>query len=309
MLYCRELILAERTPLPDMTSGPSTIVRPACRYLGTPHDAAVHCGYATRENVCYASGHRQSINLEFQETHCLGGPYEECVRFQEAQGTSPAAVTPSSDLAAPLEEPPAARGVAWRPLLLGAAGVIAIAALAFVLLRPTAAPASPTATLTSPPTETVTATTEAVAAVVPTAEPATNNTPAPTATQPPDPTATATATATTAPTATTVAAPTSTITPTAVITGPFLVTADIVNVREGPGLTYDVLGVLAAGQSWPVQGRNAAGDWVQGCCVAGVPGWITTQFVTVSVPIDDLPIISVLPPITPTVTITITVTP
>lgn len=300
-----------------MTSGPSTIVRPACRYLGTPHDAAVHCGYATRENVCYASGHRQSINLEFQETHCLGGPYEECVRFQEAQGTGPAVTTQPSDVAAPLEEPPAARGMAWRPLLLGAASVITIAALAFVLLRPTAAPASPTATLTSPPAETATATTVAVAAVVPTAEPAASDTPAPTATQPPDPTATATAlatatataTATTAPTATTVAVPTSTITPTAVITGPFLVTADIVNVREGPGLTYDVLGVLAAGQSWPVQGRNAAGDWLQGCCLAGVPGWITTQFVTVSVPIDDLPIITVVPPITPTVTITVTVAP
>lgn len=297
-----------------MTSGPSTIVRPACRYLGTTHDAAVHCGYATRENVCYASGRRQSINLEFQETHCLGGPHEECVRFQEAQGIITTTAAQPAVAVAPIAEPPPDRGVAWRPILLGAVGVITVAALAFFLLRPGPAPASPSTSTASP----ITATAAPPIAVAPTAEPAATDArvPTATATQPPAPTATATqtvtaaatATTTTAPTATTVVNPTATIAPTTVISGPFLLTADVVNVREGPGVGYIVLGVLPAGQQWPVQGRNDAGDWVQGCCLAGVPGWITTQFVTVSVPISDLPVITVLPPITTTTSITLTAT-
>jgi uncharacterized protein YraI len=298
-----------------MTSGPSTIARPACRYLGTTHDAAVHCGYATRENVCYAAARRQSINLEFQETHCLGGPYEECARFQEAQDGATTAASQPAEVVAPVDEPPPARGIAWRPLLLGAAGVIAIALLAFLLLRPAAAPASPSTPTTSPTVMAATPTT--LVLVEPTAAPVATNTlaPSPTATQPPAPTAIATIAATSRPTttataeATTAATSTATIAATTVITGPYLTTADIVNVREGPGLAYNVLGVLPSSTQWPVQGRNAAGDWVQGCCLAGVPGWITTQFVTVSVAIDDLPIISV--PLTPTagITVTATITP
>lgn len=290
-----------------MTSGPSTIARPACRYLGTTHDATVHCGYATRENVCYAAARRQSINLEFQETYCLGGPYEECARFQEAQGVVTTSASQPAEAVVPVDEPIRGRGVAWRPLLLGAAGVIAIALLAFVLLRPTAAPASPSTPTTSPTV--MPATPTALALVEPTSAPAATNTlaPAPTATRPLAPTATSTIALTATPAATvTTAVPTATITPTAVITGPYLLTADIVNVREGPGLAYNVLGVLPSGAQWPVQGRNDAGDWVQGCCLAGVPGWITTQFVTVSVPIDGLPVISV--PLTPTVGITVTAT-
>lgn len=297
-----------------MTSGPSTIARPACRYLGTTHDATVHCGYATRENVCYAAARRQSINLEFQETYCLGGPYEECARFQEAQGAVASTASQPAEVIAPVSDPPSG-GVAWRPLLLGAAGVIAIAFLAFLLLRPAAAPASPSTPTTVPTAAPITPTDAPLAALDLTNTPAPTNTimPASTATTRPTTaaaTSTSTSTPTTAPTATATAGATAaaTITPTVVITGPYLITADIVNVREGPGVTYRALGVLQNGERWPVQGRNAAGDWVQGCCLAGLPGWITTQFVTVSVPIGDLPIIEVVVPVTPTVGITVTAT-
>lgn len=299
-----------------MTSGPSTIAKPACRYLGTTHDATVHCGYATRENVCYAAARRASINLEFQETHCLGGPYEECARYQEAQGILTGAASQPAEIVAPLVETSSGGGIAWRPLLLGAAGVIAIALLAFFLLRPSAAPATPSTPTTSPTVTAPTATAAPVVQVVPTLDPTATHTAAPTATQPP--TATATGTPTTTPTiaatSTTAAVITPTvtavasITPTAVITGPFLITADIVNVREGPGVTYGVLGVLPSGAQWPIQGRNTAGDWVQGCCLAGLPGWVATRFVTVSVPIGDLPVITAVPPITSTVSVTATAT-
>src|SRR5690606_25291431 len=35
------------------------------------------------------------------------------------------------------------------------------------------------------------------------------------------------------------------------------------NVRSGPGTGYAVIGKAAAGQTLTVQGRNAAGDWLQ----------------------------------------------
>lgn len=295
-----------------MTSGPSTIARPACRYLGTTHDATVHCGYATRENVCYAAARRQSINLEFQETYCLGGAFEECARYQEAQGVITATASRPADVIAPVAEPSAGRGTAWRPLLVGIAGVIAVAILAFVLLRPQTAPASPSI-LTTVPTaapDTPTALPLALAAPSDTPTAASTTAPTSTATRPTTPTSTSTRTPTSTTTATVTPSATAaaTITPTVVITGPYLIAADVVNVREGPGVTYRAVGVLRGGQQWPVLGRNPAGDWVQGCCLAGLPGWITTQFVTISVPIDDLPIIEVIAPITPTATITVTAT-
>ena len=299
----------------DMTSGPSTIARPACPYLGTTYDATVHCGYATRENVCYATARRQTISLEFQESYCLGGPYEDCVRYHAAQ-TGATASQPVETVAS-FDEPDRAGGIPWRPLGFGIAGVVLLTVLALLLLRPGAAPASPSAPVTSATVAPITPTTLALALVEATAAPtaAHTSTPAPTATRPQLPTATPTRPPTFTPTwtataaAPTVTVPAATITPTIALTGPYLITANVVNVREGPGLTYRVLGVLQLGQQWPVRGRNAAGDWVQGCCMAGIPGWITTQFITVSVPIADLPIVSVPVTVTVGITATATITP
>ena len=91
-------------------------------------------------------------------------------------------------------------------------------------------------------------------------------TPAPPATQTATPTSTAVpTTATTAATAVPLTA-TSSFTATATslsptITSGLLTIVQGVNVRSGPGTNYPVVGSLKAGDTAPVLGRNATGDW------------------------------------------------
>ncbi len=56
---------------------------------------------------------------------------------------------------------------------------------------------------------------------------------------------------------------------------------DAVNVRAGPGTTYNMLGTGAAGQTFPVTGKNPAGDWWQ-INYNGQAGWVFGQLVTPS---------------------------
>lgn len=49
---------------------------------------------------------------------------------------------------------------------------------------------------------------------------------------------------------------------------------DIVNVRQGPGTTYGLVGTADRDQELEIIGKNEAGDWWQICCVNGEPGWI-----------------------------------
>lgn len=57
----------------------------------------------------------------------------------------------------------------------------------------------------------------------------------------------------------------------------FTVTQPVVNVRSGPGTNYGLAGSADAGQSFEIQGRNAAGDWWQICCVNGQQVWVFGQ--------------------------------
>ena len=52
------------------------------------------------------------------------------------------------------------------------------------------------------------------------------------------------------------------------------------NVRQGPGITFGVVGVVASGQNVRVLARNEAGDWWQICCLPGTSrsGWVASQF-------------------------------
>jgi len=68
--------------------------------------------------------------------------------------------------------------------------------------------------------------------------------------------------------------------------------ADFSNVRKGPGLTYDIVGTLAAGQSATVKGRNADSTWYQINFAAGDngTGWIFGEVVTVTGSTSGLPV-------------------
>ena len=61
------------------------------------------------------------------------------------------------------------------------------------------------------------------------------------------------------------------------------VASDTVNVRGGPGTNYAVLGRLQQGQTFPITGKNAAGDWWE-FDYSGRTGWVFGQNVRVTSP-------------------------
>jgi len=81
---------------------------------------------------------------------------------------------------------------------------------------------------------------------------------------------------------------------------------DSINVRAGPSVKYDIVGVLIVGQTVPAMGRTPGGDWVQ-IFYPGVPGssgWVYSPLVIVS---SGIPIVE--PPPTPTPRTTPTIDP
>ncbi len=80
-----------------------------------------------------------------------------------------------------------------------------------------------------------------------------------------------------------------------------------INVRSGPGIFYDKIGVLLAGQQAPAKGRSSGGDWilVEYPGVAGGVAWVYAPFVNLTP--GELPIVE--PPPTPTPLVTSTIDP
>ena len=105
----------------------------------------------------------------------------------------------------------------------------------------------------------------------------------------------------------TIAIPTVTGTPEGVTATVLLDQEDPVNVRSGPGVFFDKVGILLPGQKVSVSGRTAGGDWVM-IDYPGAPGnfgWVYSPVVYISP--GELPIIE--PPSTPTPEITQTINP
>lgn len=99
------------------------------------------------------------------------------------------------------------------------------------------------------------------------------------------------------------------VTVTGTPTGPIVEILDEVNVRLGPGVEYEKVGVLTAGQWAPAVGRTAAGEWIQ-IIYLGAPdnlAWVYTVLVRVQPPSASLPIVE--PPPRPTPRITATIDP
>lgn len=135
---------------------------------------------------------------------------------------------------------------------------------------PQAAPSSPTGVVTVPPPLT------------------------PTPTPTPPPTVMTHLSATPLPSAT----PTVPLSPTRVPLG--VVNAAVVNVRSGPGLAYEQVGQVQQGETYPLVGRNEAGDWWRICCV-GAPGqeWIKGEFLDINLSAEEAAQRVALAPIPP----------
>lgn len=105
----------------------------------------------------------------------------------------------------------------------------------------------------------------------------------------------------------TIAIPTVTGTPKGVTATVLLNQEESINVRSGPGVFFDKVGVLLPGQQAAVLGRSAGGDWVM-IDYPGGPnniGWIYAPVVQISP--GELPIVE--PPSTPTPLMTQTINP
>ena len=81
---------------------------------------------------------------------------------------------------------------------------------------------------------------------------------------------------------------------------------DVSNVRKGPGLGYEIVGTLAAGQSATVRGRNADTTWYQIAFATGDNGvgWVSGEVVTVTgsttgLTVADAPPLPTSAPVTP----------
>lgn len=62
------------------------------------------------------------------------------------------------------------------------------------------------------------------------------------------------------------------------------------NVRYGPGISHNVMTVVARGTSLTLTHRNAAGTWVRVTLPGGAQGWVNAGYVQTTVNISSLPI-------------------
>lgn len=141
----------------------------------------------------------------------------------------------------------------------------------------------------------------------PTATPAPTFTPTPSLTPPviaanvtptPEPSASATATpppepSPAPPTATPTATPPPSDTPTP--DAPYIIAISTVNVREGPGTNYPILGQLPGSQPLPILGQNEAATWWQVALPGGGTGWVAASVVVANGSLD-VPVAQAPPP-------------
>jgi len=79
-----------------------------------------------------------------------------------------------------------------------------------------------------------------------------------------------------------------------------------INLRSGPGRSYDTVGILSVGQWVPALGRTPGGDWIQ-VAFPGAPGGVAWVYAYLTDVTGELPIIE--PPSTPTPRTTPTIDP
>jgi len=74
-----------------------------------------------------------------------------------------------------------------------------------------------------------------------------------------------------------------------------------VNVRQGPGTQFAIAGKMPANTNVVIVGKSEDGKWFQVTFPdAAHPAWVPGEFVTVTGTIDQLPVVAVAPPPTPT---------
>jgi len=88
-----------------------------------------------------------------------------------------------------------------------------------------------------------------------------------------------------------------------------VVNIEALNLRSGPGVVYDILGVLKQGDPLGVTGKCPAGDWLKVICPDEKEGWVAVSCLEINKALTAVPIAQVPPTPTPMYTLTPTVTP
>jgi hypothetical protein len=80
------------------------------------------------------------------------------------------------------------------------------------------------------------------------------------------------------------------------------ITAEILNVRKGPGTNYPVIGQLQQNDVVEIAGKNADGSWLQIVYPTGTigRGWISASYAQVRGSPASIPVVEAPPPPTPT---------
>jgi uncharacterized protein YgiM (DUF1202 family) len=103
------------------------------------------------------------------------------------------------------------------------------------------------------------------------------------------------------PTATPIPPTPTPVPPTPTPVPPQATTKQQVNVRQGPGTQFAIAGKMPANTNVVIVGKSEDGKWFQVTFPdAAHPAWVPGEFVTVTGTIDQLPVVAVAPPPTPT---------
>jgi hypothetical protein len=108
-------------------------------------------------------------------------------------------------------------------------------------------------------------------------------------------------------TSTPIDAPTHTLTPTSQPHA--VVTVEALNLRAGPGVSYDKIGLLHQGEGVTITARTEAGDWLAVTLLDGTEGWVSAAYVDLYIPLDAIAMAGEIPatstPAAPTPTLSV----
>lgn len=259
-----------------------------CPFLGTVDDPDTRYLFATPIGSCYRAKPAEPISIEHQQAYCLNAQHANCPVFKRAT----AGPLPADLRLAPLAQ----QGGTWQSWIGWAALAVLLLTIAAFLIAwrsnqtdegdplPLLA-ALETETPTPMPTETPSPT--AVPFIAP-VETATALPPA-TPTAAPTETPTAVVSPTLPPTFT--PAPSATPSPTPTPASFAIINVRLLNVRQGPGIEYPIVGEAALGSRFTITGQSANQSWWQICCIADEPGWVFGESVLIEGDTSSLPIV------------------
>ena len=84
--------------------------------------------------------------------------------------------------------------------------------------------------------------------------------------------------------------------------GPVVAASDLINVRSGPGIEYDIVAALQPDEQAPIVGKSPAGDWWEVRLANGQSGWVLGQLVQANGDLAAVVVESNIPEAPPTAT-------